>query len=61
MDKEEIKEILIKIENERKIINQTIDLLSEDEIKMRISEILKIDNGDFYLNYLNLLKNKLTT
>lgn len=61
MDKEEIKEILINIENERKEINQTIDLLSEDEIKMRIIELSKIDNGDFYLNYVNLLKNKLTT
>lgn len=46
---------------ERKKINETINILTKEEINIRIVEILKINNGDFYLNYLNILNNKLTT
>jgi hypothetical protein len=61
MDQEEIRRILIKIENERKEINETINSLTQDEIKLRIAEIEKINNGDCYKHYIDILIDKLTT
>jgi len=60
MNQEEIKELLIKIEKERKEIKETINSLTQDEIKIRIAEIAKVDNGDFYKHYIDLLEDKLT-
>jgi len=59
MNQEETKELLIKIENERKEINHTIDFLTQDEIKQRITEIAKVDNGDCYKHYIDILTDKL--
>jgi hypothetical protein len=29
--------------------------MTQDEIKLRIAEIAKVDNGDFYKHYIDLL------
>jgi len=60
MNQQEIKEILIKIENQRKEIKETINSLTQEEIKLRIAEIKKINNGDCYKYYVDILTDKLT-
>ena len=57
LQQNEIKELLIEIENYRKITPYTT--FTEQEIKIIISKINMINNGDFYKKYKTFLEHKL--